>query len=1360
MGVATYRRSAVGEGAPILKPVKLHLVSAIKLGLVFAVACTIEPGWALTPSKRISQYVVEHWHLKEGLKQGTIQAIAQTPDGYLWLGTRDGVVRFDGVRFRTFRRADTPSIRHNNISDLAVGKDGTLWIGQSEGGVTAWRNGEMRHFGTQEGLANESVRSLSAGADGTLWIGLFGGGVTALKDGKARTFARSDGLPDNTVRAVLAGPGGAWVGTDKGIARVVDGRVTRPEFAAELGPVLINAFLEDRRGQLWIGTGGKGLARWASGRLDFFGERQGLQGTVVRKIVEDRDGNLWVGTGNALNRLAGTRFESFTTANGLSDSYIRQLLEDREGSLWVGLYGGGLDRLRDGRFVNWSGEEGLTSDFVYAVREMKSGEVWIATNGGGVNRLTGSGILHFGPADGTPSNVALSIGELKDGTPLVGFKGRGLWSWTQGRFRPVPIDAEADTADVLAMAEGNDGALWLTTNLGLRVRRNGVWSKPISATTGETGLHGSEVLIRRDGSIWTAGSDGVARLAGSHLEYQKDSTGALLPKSHSLYEDQDGILWAATNGQGLQILKQGAWLKLDSANGLPVDAIYQILEDGRGGMWMTSDRGVVMASRKELLEAAGDPRKHIRFRQYGLADGLRSNECNGGGGGRPLGWRGRDGRLWIPTLRGVAMVNPSMLLPYGPPPPAVVEEVWTGQRSYPADTELSLGPGVGDLEFRYHSLSLWAPEGLRFRYRLDGFDSQWVEAGNRRSAFYTNLPPGRHVFRVEVASNESDWIGGGPTTAVELKPHFYETLLFRALLVLGLILLTVALWRARAARSRAADHAVAMRAAYQEMEQRIAERTSELDQANSILKAEIAERRGIEEKLRRQKDDYETIFNLAPTQIWIKDTQNRCLRINRQVTMDLGLTPESVEGRTLEELFPQFAGQYFQDDLEVIRTGVPKLGILEKINTVNGELRLLSTDKVPRRDVKGETIGVVSFSQDVTERHRLEEELRQAQRLESLGRLAGGISHDFNNLLTVINGYAEVLERGSHLDARRLEMVSEIRRAGQQAALLTQQLLAFSRSQQLRLEILDLNETVTSLETILRRLIGESIVLVIEPGESLRRIEVDPGQAQQVLMNLTLNARDAMRLGGVLRIATRNVEVNAASAQTYPNVPHRTYVELTVADTGEGMDEETQRRLFEPFFTTKEQGRGTGLGLATVYGVVTQSGGHILVHSVLGQGTTFRILFPSVNVAPEESSKPKEEPMPAAHNGPSGGRILLVEDQRDVRFLVRTILEQAGYTVMEAGDVDEAEKVWNREPEPLDLLLTDVVMPGRSGIELAAWVRQQKKNFPVLLMSGFVDQESLGEEAEAVAARALPMIQKPFNPSDLVAAVQRMLASV
>ncbi|MBN9659968.1 MAG: response regulator [Acidobacteria bacterium] len=1332
----------------------------MKLGLALAAACLTPPGWALTPSKRISQYVIDHWHVREGLKQGTIQALAQTPDGYLWLGTRDGVVRFDGVRFRTFLRADTPSIRHNNISDLAVAKDGTLWIGQAEGGVTAWRNGEMRHFGSQEGLANDSVRSLSPAADGTLWIGSFGGGVTALKDGKTRIFNKSGGLPDNTARAVLARPDGAWVGTDKGVAQVVNGQVRQPEFAAELGPVVINAFLEDRRGQLWIGTGGKGLARWAGGRLEFFGEREGLRGTVVRKIVEDRDGNLWVGTDNGLNRRAGDRFESFTAANGLSDNYIRQLLEDREGSLWVGLFGGGLDRLRDGRFMNWSHEEGLSSDFVYAVRVMKNGETWVATNGGGVDRLTDKGILHFGPADGMPAKVALSIGELRDGTPLVGFKSRGLWSWTQGRFQQVPIDEQADSADVLGMAEDHDGALWLTTNLGLRVRRNGVWSVPLSAAAGESSLHGSDLLVRRDGSIWTAGSDGVARLVGSNLEFQRDPAGVPLPKSHSLYEDGAGVLWAATNGQGLRVQKNGVWVKLDSANGLPVDAIYEILEDGRGGMWMTSDRGVVMASRQEMLEAAGNPQKHVRFRQYGLADGLRSNECNGGGGGRPLGWRGRDGRLWIPTLRGVAMVNPNLLLPYGPPPPAVVEEVWTGQHGYPADAELSLGPGVGELEFRYHSLSLWAPEGLRFRYRLDGFDDQWVEAGNRRSAFYTNLPPGRYVFRVEVASNESDWVGGGPTTAVVLKPHFYETLAFRALVVLALILLTIGVSRVRAARSRAADHAAAMRAAYQEMEQRIAERTAELDQANHILKAEIAERRGFEEKLRRQKDDYETIFNLAPTQIWIKDTQNRCLRINRQVTLDLGLSPEAVEGRTLEELFPQFAGQYFQDDLEVIRTGAPKLGILEKVNAVNGELRLLFTDKVPRRDAKGETIGVVSFSQDVTERHRLEEELRQAQRLESLGRLAGGIAHDFNNLLTVINGYAEVLERGSHLDPRRMEMLSEIGRAGQQAALLTQQLLAFSRSQQLRLEILDINETVTSLETILRRLIGESIVLMIEPGENLRRIEVDPGQAQQVLMNLTLNARDAMKQGGVLHIATRNVEVHSAIAQNYPNVRHGAYVELTVADTGEGMDEETQRRLFEPFFTTKEQGRGTGLGLATVYGVVTQSGGHILVHSVLGVGTTFRILFPAVDAEPKEKPKLKEESVGAAHNGPSGGRILLVEDQRDVRFLVRTILEQAGFTVMEAGDVDEAERVWNQQHEPIDLLLTDVVMPGRSGIELAAWVRHQKKNFPVLLMSGFVDQESLGEEAEAVAARALPMIQKPFNPSELVASVQRMLAGV
>ncbi|MGJ5816618.1 two-component regulator propeller domain-containing protein [Paludibaculum fermentans] len=1336
------------------------MFSAIKLGLAIGVVCTIDRSWALTPAKSISQYVLEHWHVKEGLRQGTVQALAQTPDGYLWLGTRDGIVRFDGVRFRTFRTADTPALKHNNISDLAVGKDGTLWIGQSEGGVTSWRNSELHHFGKNEGLASDSVRSLSMGPDGTLWIGSFGAGVTALKDGKARVFAKAEGVADNTVRAVLGRADGAWIGTDKGVSHIVNGRVIRPEFATELGPVLINAFLEDRRGQLWIGTGGKGLARWTGGRLEYFGAPQGLKGTVVRSIVEDRDGNLWVGTGNALNRYFAGRFESFTTANGLGDNYIRQLLEDREGSLWVGLFGGGLDRLKDGRFVNWSREEGLASDFVFSIREMRSGEIWAATNGGGLSRLTDGVVTPFGAASGMPSDVALSIGEQRDGTPLAGFNHKGLWTWRNGRFLRIPMDAEADQADVLAMAEDGNGALWLTTNAGLRVRRNGVWSNPVAPVADGSDLHHSDLLVRRDGSVWTAGSDGIARLTGSRLEFQRDATGARLPKSHALYEDSAGVLWATTNGQGLRIQLNGVWQKIDGANGMPVEVLYQVLEDAQGQLWMTSDRGVLRASRQELLEAAGHPQKRVRFRLYGLADGLRSSECNGGGGGHPMGWRGRDGRLWIPTVRGVAMVDPSRLQIQSPPPPAVVEEIWTGQRSYLPGQEVTLAPGAGDLEFRYHSLSLRAPEGLRFRYRLDGFDSEWVEAGNRRSAFYTNLPPGRYVFRVEVASNESDWVGGGPITAVELKPHFYETLLFRGLAVLGLILLGVWLARIRAARGRAADHAAAMRVAYQEMEQRIVERTSELDQANHILKAEIAERRGIEEKLRRQKDDYETIFNLAPTQIWIKDTQNRCLRINRQVTLDLGLAPEAVEGRTLEELFPQFAGRYFQDDLEVLRTGAPKLGILEKVNAANGEVRLLFTDKVPRRDAMGETIGVVSFSQDVTDRHRLEEQLRQAQRLESLGRLAGGIAHDFNNLLTVINGYAEVLERGGHMDPRRMQMLSEIRRAGQQAALLTQQLLAFSRSQQLRMEILDLNEIVTSLETILRRLMGESVVLVIEPGTDLCRIEGDAGQAQQVLMNLTLNARDAMPAGGALRIATRNVEVNAAQSQNYPNVPPGAFVELIVADTGEGMDEETQRRLFEPFFSTKEQGRGTGLGLATVYGVVTQSGGHIVVQSVPGLGTTFKILFPAVAAPTGEKATLEAAPPATAHTGVMGGRILLVEDQKDVRFLVRTILEQAGYTVMEAGNVDQAEKIWRQQPEPIDLLLTDVVMPGRSGIELAAWVRQQSQDFPVLLMSGFVDQESMGEEQEAQAARALPMIQKPFNPSDLVASIQRMLAGV
>ena len=416
----------------------------------------------------------------------------------------------------------------------------------------------------------------------------------------------------------------------------------------------------------------------------------------------------------------------------------------------------------------------------------------------------------------------------------------------------------------------------------------------------------------------------------------------------------------------------------------------------------------------------------------------------------------------------------------------------------------------------------------------------------------------------------------------------------------------------------------------------------------------------------------------------------------------------------------------------------------------DGKLYTLEMNIAPVRRTSGEITHFIATKQDVTERKRLEEQYRQAQKMEAVGRLAGGVAHDFNNLLTIINGYSEmVMERLDFNDPVR-GYLEQIKKAGDRAASLTRQLLAFSRQQVLAPRVLDLNALVADVEKMLRRMIGEDISLTISLGSPLGQVKADPGQIEQILMNLAVNARDAMPEGGKLAIETANIELDDAYADRRGVVPPGFYVLLAVSDTGIGMDWETQAHIFEPFFTTKEKGKGTGLGLATVYGIVKQSGGYIWVYSEPGQGTTFKIYLPRVD-EPTESLQPSEA---AGRSAGGSETILLVEDEEAVRGLTTKILHDLGYKVLESTSPEDALQIGERHHEPIHLLLTDVVLPGMSGRKVAEHLAFLRPGMKLLYMSGYTDNAIIHH---GVLEASTAFLQKPFTPATLARKVREVL---
>ena len=466
----------------------------------------------------------------------------------------------------------------------------------------------------------------------------------------------------------------------------------------------------------------------------------------------------------------------------------------------------------------------------------------------------------------------------------------------------------------------------------------------------------------------------------------------------------------------------------------------------------------------------------------------------------------------------------------------------------------------------------------------------------------------------------------------------------------------------------------------------------------------------------------------------------------------LGYSPEELEKTSAYE-------QIHPDDLAAVRAAAQEArtsGVgrrLEyRIRHKNGDWRVLESTASAVRDKEGTVEKLVIVNRDITERRDLERQLVLSQRLEAVGKLSGGIAHDFNNLLGVIIGYTEALQESIRPEDPLRDAIDEIHKAGQRAATLTQQLLAFSRKQVLEPKILDVNAIIADMQKMLHRLIGEDIALKFDSGTDLGRVKADRGQLEQVILNLAVNARDAMPQGGELTISTSNVELTEKDTLQHRYVIPGEYVVLKVSDTGTGMDTQTQSHIFEPFFTTKEKGKGTGLGLATVYGVVKQSEGYIWVDSAVGQGATFRIYLPRAKAAVQEAAPEKENTKRSAQ----AGTILLVEDEASLRKLTRKSLADIGYAVLEAGNAEEAIKVATASSGAIDVLLTDVVMPGMSGGELAKKLSAEFPDMRVLFMSGYTDGAI---EVRGNLKPGLVVLRKPFTRDALLRAIEETMAA-
>ena len=764
-------------------------------------------AYALDPNRAVTQYSVRTWRGGADFPQDpTIQAIAQTPDGYLWLGTMEGLLRFDGVR--TTRFAGKPDgLPHDNLWGLRVDRDGRLWVGTDGAGVVIWKNGPQQHLSAASGLAGDAIRPILQTRDGAMWIGTRVHGLSRYKDGQWKHLTTREGLADNAVWSMAeAENGDVWVGAGAINRCRADASgctvVRRPQDGLPGDGVA--AIHVARNGDLWLGCWA-GLSRLREGKWTDWLVKDGLPGGVVRAVHEDRDGNLWIGTNDGLARFKDGRFERMGRQTGAANGYVRAILEDREGTLWIGGVSSGLTALSDGQFLNIGESEGLSPHIALDVLSDAEGTLWVGTSKG-VRRWR-DGRAEGPGAPGVPEEPTEALAivlDPADSQVLWVASGQKLYQWhrTAG-VRRVYTERDGLLSRLIrCLYFDRSGTLWVGSARGASALIDGRWTH----YTTEDGLpypNVFSIVESRDGSIWIGTNRGVARLRDGKLTTDVAKNPGAAVSIYALHEDADGILWAGTGG-GLWRLEKESWTTFDVASGYCTNGVHSILEDDLGYLWTTSPKGLCRARRAALDAFARGQSRTLPWRLYDRSDGIR--DVSFGVGNSPKGGRLPDGRLFFVNPGGLVLVDPRALRVESAPA-ATVEALAADNAPVSLGSPIALGPGRPRLELRFTALTLVSPEKLRFRYRLDGFDTGWVDAGVHRTAYYTNLPPAEYAFHVSVAGSDGVWNDAGTPLRFRVKPYVWETSWFRGASLVALAGLAFAgyRWRLRRMHEQAAE---------------------------------------------------------------------------------------------------------------------------------------------------------------------------------------------------------------------------------------------------------------------------------------------------------------------------------------------------------------------------------------------------------------------------------------------------------------------------------------------------------------------------------------------------------------------------
>ncbi|HNH32670.1 MAG TPA: two-component regulator propeller domain-containing protein [bacterium] len=820
---------------------------------------------ALDPQRTLSQYVQSSWTTETGLPQNTIHAIAQSHEGYIFFGTYEGLVRFDGVHFTVFDRRNTPQLLNNGILSLLYTRDSTLWIGTNGGGLTRLHRGLFTTIDINSGLPHRIVTAIAEGEDGTLWIGTAGGGLAAYYKGEIKVISTDQGLTQLTVNALCVTKSGMlWIGTNGGLFSIPGSRfsdisgytVTRHSDPNGSSLTGIQAITESPSGYMLIGTNGSGVYTYRHGAWSSITLRGALTVGAVYAIRSDPDGSVWIGTsGSGLKRIAFIQInseglpQSYTVDEAFTNQSVWSLFVDRDGHIWIGT-NGGLHRLMNGPFTTYTTQDGLPDDYIRAVTMDRDNDLWFGSRGGltRMQWVQGKPVWRtFTPKDGLSNISILSLFSEPDQL-WVGTYGGGL-NRRSGEQTQVYTESHGLGSNVIrAIARDVYGNLWVGTSGGISMalapdlkhaQPHNMLFRKFSSRDGLSNDHVYTILPDADGSVWVGTISGLNRISEGRI--QTWHSGAFSSNILAMFLEGDSVLWVGTDGGLVRVNK--SWLlkntKIPTQNktselttltvneGLHSDKIFTILFKSPCDLWMSSNRGVFMICKDQVTAFIRGEIPAVHSSYYGIEDGLKTIQCNGAS--QSAGIITSDGTMWFATAGGLSSIkteslteNAQVLLP-------IAEYIIADQKQYwiPADaSSIDLPPGTQHVELHYTALDFAEASKIRFQYRLDGLDENWHLAGSRRVAYYTNVPPGSYVFEVKAASAMGNWSSKPTAIRIHVQAFFYQTLWFYALCAVMAAVCAWGLyhWRVRVLTTR-----------QRELQKIITQRTTELKESQAQL---------------------------------------------------------------------------------------------------------------------------------------------------------------------------------------------------------------------------------------------------------------------------------------------------------------------------------------------------------------------------------------------------------------------------------------------------------------------------------------------------------------------------------------------